>query len=368
MNELDFSFGDSPWEQLLSYRQPGESVSAAHLLALLEEEEEQAVEDAFQDLESMEIGLDVSDLPRVKAAGEATARLLREMELSKDGITPDQWEPDDPLRMYLEELAATPVYGEEGLLAVQAAQGDEQAKQNLACMGLSRVLEIAREFTGFGVLLLDLIQEGSLGLWQAVNRCDGSNYKNIRDFWIRFYMAKAVTLQARANGVGQKARRGLEDYKQVDERLLGELGRNPTLEEIAEQLHMELEEAESLRKMLDDAEELADKAKTAIKAALADESNPYHEVTTFFMCFHRDDVGEEIAHDLFPGIELGKLTFPAMVDLLQLKRFGSLTDGEGENAQQAFILDLSFNPKITDELMVIYFDVNKEIFCITHES
>ena len=57
-----------------------------------------------------------------------------------------------------------------------------------------------------------------------------------------------------------------------------------------------------------------------------------------------------------------------MVDLLQLKRFGSLTDGEGENAQQAFILDLSFNPKITDELMVIYFDVNKEIFSITHES
>lgn len=257
MNELDFSFGDSPWEQLLSSRQPGESVSAAHLLALLEEEEEQAVEDAFQDLEYMEIGLDVSDLPRVKAAGEAAARLLREMELSKDGITPDQWEPDDPLRMYLEELAATPVYGEEGLLAVQAAQGDEQAKQNLACLGLSRVLEIAREFTGFGVLLLDLIQEGSLGLWQAVNRCDGSNYESTRDFWIRFYMAKAVTLQARANGVGQKARRGLEDYKQVDERLLGELGRNPTLEEIAEQLHMELEEAESLQKMLDDARLLA---------------------------------------------------------------------------------------------------------------
>ena len=257
MNELDFSVGDSPWEQLLSSRQPGEAVSAAHLLALLEEEEEQAVEDAFQDLESMEIGLDVSDLPRVKAAGEATARLLREMELSKDGITPDQWEPDDPLRMYLEELAATPVYGEEGLLAVHAAQGDEQAKQNLACLGLSRVLEIAREFTGFGVLLLDLIQEGSLGLWQAVNRCDGSNYESARDFWIRFYMAKAVTLQARANGVGQKARRGLEDYKQVDERLLGELGRNPTLEEIAEQLHMELEEAESLRKMLDDARLLA---------------------------------------------------------------------------------------------------------------
>ena len=55
-----------------------------------------------------------------------------------------------------------------------------------------------------------------------------------------------------------------------------------------------------------------------------------------------------------------------MVDFLKLKRFGSLVDSETE--QQAFILDLSFNPEITDELMVIYFDLNKEIFCITHES
>ena len=60
------------------------------------------------------------------------------------------------------------------------------------------------------------------------------------------------------------------------------------------------------------------------------------------------------------------LSFAEMVDFLKLKRFGSLVDSETE--QQAFILDLSFNPEITDELMVIYFDLNKEIFCITHES
>ena len=57
---------------------------------------------------------------------------------------------------------------------------------------------------------------------------------------------------------------------------------------------------------------------------------------------------------------------PEMVDFLKLKRFGSLVDSEMN--QQVFILDLSFNPEITDELMVIYFDLNKEIFCITHES
>ena len=61
-----------------------------------------------------------------------------------------------------------------------------------------------------------------------------------------------------------------------------------------------------------------------------------------------------------------KLSFAEMVDFLKLKRFGSLVDSEMN--QQVFILDLSFNPEITDELMVIYFDLKKEIFCITHES
>jgi RNA polymerase primary sigma factor len=70
-------------------------------------------------------------------------------------------------------------------------------------------------------------------------------------------MAKAVTLQARSGGVGQKMRTALEDYRAVDERLLAELGRNPTLEEIAEELHMKVEEAAAVRKMLDDARLLA---------------------------------------------------------------------------------------------------------------
>ena len=111
---------------------------------------------------------------------------------------------------------------------------------------------------------------------------------------------------------------------------------------------------DAVGEMLDEAETLAEKAKAAIKAALADESSPYHDLVTFFMQFHRDDVGPD------------KLSFIEMVDFLRLKRFGSLVDGE--TGQQAFILDLSFNPEITDELMVVYFDLNKEIFCITHES
>ena len=257
MNELDISFEDAPWEMLLNDLRPGAKVSAANLLVLLEDEGEDAVEDAFLTMETRNLELDVSDLPRVKAAGEATARLLQEMEMSKTGIAADQLEPNDPLRLYLEEVAATPAFGDEQVLAREAAGGDSRAQEQLTNLGLSRVLELARTFTGYGIFLLDLIQEGSLGLWKAVSGYTGGIYSQQRDHWIRFYMAKAVALQARANGVGQKARQGMEDYRQVDERLLSELGRNPTLEEIAWQMHISQEEAESLRKMVDDARLMA---------------------------------------------------------------------------------------------------------------
>jgi len=118
--------------------------------------------------------------------------------------------------------------------------------------------------------------------------------------------------------------------------------------------------------MLDEAEKLAEKAKAAIKAALADEDSPYHDIVTYFMQFHRDEVDPDTAAALFPGTDLAKLSFTEMVDYLKLNRFGSCVDGEDD--RQAFILDLSFNPEITDELMVVYFDLNREIFCITHES
>ena len=140
----------------------------------------------------------------------------------------------------------------------------------------------------------------------------------------------------------------------------------PFLFEVDEELTGDPAAMDAVGKMLDEAEKLAEKAKAAIKAALADEDSPYHDTVTFFMQFHRDEVPSDIAAELFPGTDPAKLSFAEMVDFLKLKRFGSLVDGEKN--QQAFILDLSFNPEITDELMVVYFDLNKEIFCITHES
>ena len=257
MNDLEFSFEQTPWEAFLMSKGMGDTVSAATLLSLLEGDDEQQLEDALQDLETGCMILDVADLPKVGGTGEAAVRLRREIQLAQSGLCPEALEENDPLRLYLEEIAATPAQGDEMMLAEKSSKGSESAMVQLTNLGLSRVVELAAEYTGYGVLLLDLIQEGSLGLWQAIRNYHRGDYAAHRDRWIRFYMAKAVTLQARQSGVGQKMRTALEDFRAVDERLLGELGRNPTLEEIAEELHMRPEEAETVRKMLDDARVLA---------------------------------------------------------------------------------------------------------------
>ena len=253
MNDLEFSFGPAPWETWLRQKQMGDSVSAAQLLTLLEEESEQAVEDALQEIEMACMVLDISGLPQNVASGEAAVRLRQEIQLVKKGLRPEQLEENDPLRVYLEEVAATPAFGDEQLLAKAAEKGDETAMLQLTHLGLSRVIGLAGEYTGYGVLLLDLIQEGSLGLWQAVRSYRYGDYAAHRDKWIRLYMAKAIVLQARSRGVGQKLRTAMEDYRAVDERLLGDLGRNPTVQEIAEELHLSVEETEAVRRMLENA-------------------------------------------------------------------------------------------------------------------
>lgn len=256
MSDLEFSFEPAPWESWLRTKQVGDCVSATELLTVLEEESEQAVEDALQEMEMACLVLDVSDLPKNVSSGEAALRLRQEMQLAEKGLNYQDLEENDPLRVYLEEVAATPAFGDEQILAEQARKGDENAVLQLTNLGLSRVIELACQHTGYGVLLLDLIQEGSLGLWQAIRNYGHGDYIVHRDKWIRFSMAKAIVLQARNRGVGQKLRTAMEDYRAVDERLLSDLGRNATVAEIAEELHLTLEETEAVRRMLENARQM----------------------------------------------------------------------------------------------------------------
>lgn len=284
MNELDFSFDNSPWELFLSGKREGDRISAAHFLTLLEQETEDAVEDAFAALDDRKLMLDVSDLPVKQYTGQAALRLRQEAEIAEKAMDVSGLNPTDPLRLYLEEIREMPRQTDEKALADRVAQGDQRAAEQLMHQGLHRVVEIVPEFVGYGVLMMDLLQEGGLALWQAIQAPEG-DYLTRRDMAIRAAMAKAVTLQARANGVGQKMRQALEDYRAVDERLLAELGRNATLEEIALELHMTPEDAETVRKVLEDARML--QQATAPKEEEASEEEQAVEDTAYFQMRQR---------------------------------------------------------------------------------
>ena len=248
---MEFTFEESPWEQALQSLRAGDSISALKLLTLMEGEPEEVLEDALLALEEKHIGLDISDLPAVQTGGELALRLRQEKQMLQNDTLLRDLEPNDPLRLYLQELARTPAAGDENLLAAESAAGSERAMQQLTNLSLHRVVELAGELTGRGVLLLDLIQEGSLGLWQSILSYDQGEFAPWRDWWIRQYLAKALLLQARSCGAGQRIRQGMEDYRDVDQRLLGELGRNPTLEEIAQAMHVTAEDAAVYASMLD---------------------------------------------------------------------------------------------------------------------
>ena len=254
MNDLEFSFGAAPWEDYLD--SVTDSASAMTLLTLLEGEEESEFEEVLQELEGRRVMLDISELSKPAGTGEATVRLRQEEQLVQKGLHPADLEETDPLRLYLEEVALMPAFGDTQILAERAASGDEKAQQLLTNLSLGRVIEAAKAYVGKGVLLLDLIQEGSLGLWQAIGCFESGDFETHSDYFIHFYLAKAVMLQARENGVGQKMRTALEDYRNIDEQLLSELGRNPTVEEIAEGLHITPEAAAAIGKMLENARRL----------------------------------------------------------------------------------------------------------------
>ena len=258
MNMDDMTFELSPWESWVEDHCGG-SITAAELLTMFEGESDEALDEAFLDLEDASVTIDLSGLTRNTGSGETARRLREEEQLVREGKLLTGLQENDPLRLYLQELAGIPVQGDLELLAKELAKNnrkgneDEGLRTRIVNLCLSRVVELAGEFTGYGVLLLDLIQEGSLGLWQGTIGYVGGNFEEGRDWWIRQYMAQAVIRQARASGLGQKLRQAVEDYRMVDERLLSELGRNPTLDEIAEAMHMTLSEIETVRKLLQNA-------------------------------------------------------------------------------------------------------------------
>lgn len=287
MNELEVVLDSSPWEAAYETLETGSTITATRFLTLMEGETEETARDALLDLEEKNITLDIRDLPAIRPDGLSGDRLLFEEKLAKGNRWIEQLDENDSLRLCLEELAMVPACGDVCLLSRNMTAGDESAKQNIINLMMSRVVELAKEYTGRGVLLLDLIQNGNLGLLIGLERYTDGDIRAHCDWWIRQYMAGCAVLQAKAEGIGQKLRSALEDYRDVDQKLLTELGRNPTVEEMAEALHMTPQQTVCIAEMLENAE-LLQRVKSPEKPMeTPEEENLAVEDTAYFQMRQR---------------------------------------------------------------------------------
>ena len=178
-----------------------------------------------------------------------------EVDMEKiDLSVPDGISIEDPVRMYLKEIGKVPLLSaeEEIELAKRMADGDEEAKKRLAEANLRLVVSIAKRYVGRGMLFLDLIQEGNLGLIKAVEKFDyqkGFKFSTYATWWIRQAITRAIADQARTIRIPVHMVETINKLIRVSRQLLQELGREPTPEEIAAELDMPVDRVREILKI-----------------------------------------------------------------------------------------------------------------------
>ncbi len=178
-----------------------------------------------------------------------------EIELDKiDLSVPEGVSIEDPVRMYLKEIGKVPLLSaeEEIELAKRMENGDEAAKKRLAEANLRLVVSIAKRYVGRGMLFLDLIQEGNLGLIKAVEKFDyrkGYKFSTYATWWIRQAITRAIADQARTIRIPVHMVETINKLIRVSRQLLQELGREPTPEEIAKEMDMSVDRVREILKI-----------------------------------------------------------------------------------------------------------------------
>ena len=178
-----------------------------------------------------------------------------EIELDKiDLSVPEGVSIEDPVRVYLKEIGKVSLLtaDEEIELAKRMEQGDEEAKKRLAEANLRLVVSIAKRYVGRGMLFLDLIQEGNLGLIKAVEKFDyrkGYKFSTYATWWIRQAITRAIADQARTIRIPVHMVETINKLIRVSRQLLQELGREPTPEEIAEEMKMPVDRVREILKI-----------------------------------------------------------------------------------------------------------------------
>ncbi len=208
-------------------------------------------EDADETVEIPLLDLNIDEVPIVE---------LEEIEQEELQITdPSILDPgdvgvDDPVRMYLKEIGRVPLLhaDEEIELARRMSEGDVEAKNKLAEANLRLVVSIAKRYVGRGMLFLDLIQEGNLGLMKAVEKFDyskGFKFSTYATWWIRQAITRAIADQARTIRIPVHMVETINRLIRVSRQLLQELGRDPTPEEIAKAMDISVERVREIQKI-----------------------------------------------------------------------------------------------------------------------
>ncbi|MCD7767017.1 MAG: RNA polymerase sigma factor RpoD [Lachnospiraceae bacterium] len=177
--------------------------------------------------------------------------------ISSEDLDTEGFSLDDPVRMYLKEIGRFSLLSaeEELALAKKMSEGDETAKLRLAESNLRLVVSIAKRYSGRGMQLLDLVQEGNLGLMKAVDKFDyrkGYKFSTYATWWIRQAITRAIADQSRTIRIPVHMVETMNRVLRTSRRMLQELGREPTEEEIADELKMEPERVAEILKISQD--------------------------------------------------------------------------------------------------------------------
>ena len=179
---------------------------------------------------------------------------VTEEEIAEADSMVDSYSTDDPVRMYLKEIGKVSLLTqeEEIELAVRMSQGDEEAKRHMAEANLRLVVSIAKRYVGRGMLFLDLIQEGNLGLIKAVEKFDytkGYKFSTYATWWIRQAITRAIADQARTIRIPVHMVETINKVIRVSRQLLQELGHDPSAEEIAAEMNIPVEKVRDILKI-----------------------------------------------------------------------------------------------------------------------
>ncbi len=233
------------------------SITYGELASELEDVNPEEIDKVFDAFEEIGVDLLKDDFEDVEPDIDELES-IEEVDISDAAIADfDGINIDDPVRMYLREIGKIPLltYDEELELAQKIIKGDEEAKQKLAESNLRLVVSIAKKYLGRGMLFLDLIQEGNMGLIKAVEKFDyekGYKFSTYATWWIRQAITRAIADQARTIRIPVHMVETINKLIRTSRHLLQRLGREPTPEELSEELEMPIEKVMEIQKIAQD--------------------------------------------------------------------------------------------------------------------